>query len=74
LKAPENERSEKTKIQFEEYFLKQNHQDISLPYIQSSNSASTKPNPLINNKDIKWSPSKHGGNKRIALLLMNLKF
>ena len=39
----------KSKISFEDYFLKQNHQDISLPYINNANSANVQPVAVLSN-------------------------
>lgn len=64
FKGPSNQKSAINKISFEDYFKKQN-QDISLPYIQSSNSANQQPASLINTKDAKWSPSKIIGDHNI---------
>lgn len=45
-------------MSFEEYFRKQDHKDISLPYIGASGTTNTQTASLMNSRDIKWSPTK----------------
>ena len=54
------------KISFEDYLRHSKQKEVSLPYIQSSQSANAQANSLVNPKDIKWSPSKRRDKKIVA--------